>query len=300
MKNKTKINPAVFLLLGAATFWGLNFHEAKIMLKYVHFMEAGFWRYIFGVGFLFLLQMRSGLWQSFREVRKVGWTGILLVGLVGVFGFNVFFFWGLKYTSALNAALIIGLTPATTLLMSKWLLKTPIYRRQKIGMIIAFTGVVYLLSKGRPDLLLQLKWSVGDLLILVANLLFAVQNVWIKKYAPAYNNNLFFTLLTAALPLLGFALFMPVLGGFHAPPFAQYDFWLSAIGMGMLGTCLAYLFWNRGVQQLGAANAGLFINAVPLAAAIFAVFFGEQLELYHAFSGGLILLGLFYVQRATD
>lgn len=295
MTIKPNIQTAVFLLLGAAIFWGLNFHEAKIMLKHVGFMEAGFWRYLFGVGFLFLIQLRSGSRWSFQEIREKGGIGLVLVGLIGIFGFNVFFFWGLKYTSALNAALIIGLTPATTLLASNLILKTPIYRRQQIGILIAFSGVVYLISKGRPDQLLQLKWSVGDLLILVANLLFAIQNVWIKKYAPAYDN-LIFTYLTNVLCLLGFVVFLPVVG-IHAPALTQYDFWLSAIGMGALGTCLAYLFWNRGVQQLGAANAALFINAVPLATAVFAIFFGESLEWYHAVSGGLILLGLFYVQR---
>ncbi len=293
--SKLQINSAVFLLLGAATFWGLNFHEAKIMLRHVNFIEAGFWRYLFGVGFLFLVQIRFLKDLSFQEIKK-GWKGIVLVGFVGIFGFNVFFFWGLLYTSALNAALIIGLTPATTLLASHWILKTPIYNRQKIGIAIAFAGVVYLLSKGRPDQLLQLKWSIGDLLILVANLLFALQNVWIKQYAAAHSN-LVFTFVTNVVCFLGFVLLLPILG-MNTPPIDTVDFWLSALGMGLLGTCLAYLFWNRGVQQLGAANAGLFINAVPLAAAIFAVFFGERLEWYHAISGAMILLGLFYVQRS--
>ncbi len=295
MKEIQKVNLAVFLLLGAATFWGLNFHEAKIMLRYVNFIEAGFWRYLFGVAFLFLLQVRFLKHLSFKEIKK-GWKGIVLVGFVGIFGFNVFFFWGLLYTSALNAALIIGLTPATTLIASRLMLKTPIYKRQKIGILIAFAGVVYLLSKGRPDQLLQLKWSVGDLLIMIANLLFAVQNIWIKKYAAAHSN-LVFTFLTNVMCLLGFILLLPILG-MKIPPLTTFDFWLSAIGMGLLGTCAAYLFWNKGVQRLGAANAGLFINAVPLAAAIFAIFFGERLEMYHAVSGALILLGLFYVQRS--
>lgn len=295
MKIKQKINPAVFLLLGAATFWGLNFHEAKIMLRYVNFIEAGFWRYLFGVGFLFLLQIRFLKRLSFQEIKR-GWKGIVLVGFVGIFGFNVFFFWGLLYTSALNAALIIGLTPATTLLASHWMLKTPIYKQQKIGIAIAFIGVLYLLSKGRPDQLLQLKWSVGDLLIMCANLLFALQNVWIKKYAAAHSN-LVFTFVTNVVCLLGFILLLPILG-MNTPPITSFDFWLSVIGMGLLGTCLAYLFWNNGVQKLGAANAGLFINVVPLATAVFAIFFGERLEVYHAISGGLILLGLFYVQKA--
>ena len=39
------------------------------------------------------------------------------------------------------------------------------------------------------------------------------------------------------------------------------------------------------------------MNVIPLAAAIFALFFGEQLYMYHAISGILILMGLFFVQR---
>jgi len=297
MKTKQKVNPAVFLLLGAAIFWGLNFHEAKIMLRYVNFIEAGFWRYLFGVGFLFLLQVRHLKSLSFQEIKK-GWKGIVLVGFVSIFGFNVLFFLGLRYTSALNAALIIGLAPATTLLASHWILKTAIHKRQKIGVVIAFIGVLFLLSKGRPDQLLQLKWSMGDLLIMCANLLFALQNVWIKKYAAAHSN-LVFTFLTNAMCLLGFILLLPILG-MNTPPVIAFDFWLSVVGIGLLGTCVAYLFWNNGVQQLGAANAGLFINVVPLATAVFAVFFSERLEVYHAISGGIILLGLFYVQKAQS
>ena len=292
-KRSFPIHPAVFLLLGSVTFWGLNFHEAKIMMQYVHFVEAIFWRYLFGVGFLFLFLWYSKKeidWQQIRNKPR----GIILVGIFGIFLFNLFFFTGLMYTSAITGSLIISLTPAATLLLSNIFLKTPITIRHKIGIFIAFFGVVFLLTKGRLLDLLDVQWSFGDLLFFGATLCFAFQNIWIKQYAAPFDN-VVFTFLTNALCFLGFILLLPLVT-IEAPPIQQYDFWLSAIGIGFFGSTLAYLFWNKGIQKLGAANGAIFVNAVPLTTAVFALFFGEQLEMYHAISGGLILTGVLYVQ----
>ena len=199
------MRPDLFLLI-AATFWGLNFHLAKIMMQYVNFIEAGFWRYLFGVGFL-LLQVRRLSFIQIWETPK----GIFLVGLVGLFGFNLLFFLGLQYTSAINAALIISLNPLLTLLLAYVILKSPIYNPQKIGMIISLIGVVYLLSKGRYQQLLALQWDIGDLFILGANLLFALHHVWVKKYASNFDN-LSFTITTNLICLFGFIFFYPLWG----------------------------------------------------------------------------------------
>jgi len=131
---------AILFLLGATFFWGLNFHLAKHMLQYVSFVEAGFWRYLFGVLFLIIFQISINKQLSFSNLRR-GISALLLIGIVGLFGVNLFFFLGLKYTSALNAALIISLNPAFTLLFSKLLLNTPITNYHKIGISIALIGV---------------------------------------------------------------------------------------------------------------------------------------------------------------
>ena len=75
-----------------AIFWGLNFHFAKVLLKEVSFIEAGFWRYLFGVIPLFILA-----YKDLPTVEKIigNLKGISLVGIVCLFGFNIFFFLGL-------------------------------------------------------------------------------------------------------------------------------------------------------------------------------------------------------------
>jgi drug/metabolite transporter (DMT)-like permease len=95
---------------------------------------------------------------------------------------------------------------------------------------------------------------------------------------------------------MGFIFFLPIIG-IKVPNLLQIDFWLSAIGIGVLGTGVAYLFWNLGIQKKGAANAGLYMNFVPLAAAIFGLFFGERLENYHLISSFFILYGIYITNR---
>lgn len=288
------MHPILFLLI-ATILWGLNFHLAKVMLAQVTFVEAGFWRYLLGVGFLVILHWRSKqAWpgRAFRQAPK----GVLLVGLIGLFAFNLLFFLGLQFTTALNAALIVSLNPVLTMLFARWLLGQPINNGQKLGMFVAVMGVFFLLSKGQMANLFSLAWSKGDLLIIGANIVFSLQNIWVRKYGSAFPN-ISFTLATNALCLLGFILLLPFVGeqGIQG---GNLQFWLAVFGIGVLGTGLAYLLWNEGIKRRGAHEAGLFMNVVPLAAALFAVFFGEQLHLYHLTSGGIIMMGVLYFQRA--
>jgi len=91
------------------------------------------------------------------------------VGVIGLFGFNIFFFLGLMHTSAVNAALIVSLNPALTIFLSHKVLGTPLLRKHIIGIFISFLGVAYLLLKGDLSNLFELAFSYGDILILIAN-----------------------------------------------------------------------------------------------------------------------------------
>ena len=76
-------------------------------------------------------------------------------------------------------------------------------------------------------------------------------------------------------------------------PHYSSSFWLAALGIGGLGTAVAYLLWNKGIQIANANEAGIFINVVPLSTAAFSLVFGETLYTYHLVSGILIILGVF-------
>jgi drug/metabolite transporter (DMT)-like permease len=57
---------------------------------------------------------------------------------------------------------------------------------------------------------------------------------------------------------------------------------------------LAYLFWNRGVAEVGANRAGQFLHLIPLfGTALAVVFLGETLRLYHLAGAALIFVGIY-------
>ncbi len=283
---------AILFFTITAIFWGLNFHLAKIMLNEVRFIEAGFWRYFFGVLPLLVLAYK-GL-PSLKIIQEQ-FKGIFLVGFVCLFGFNLFFFLGLMNSPAINGALIVSLTPALTILFSNRILKTPLERMQLLGVGISLIGVLYLILKGNFSSLAQIEFSKSDLLLLVSSSFFALQNVWVKKYAGVISNRNF-TFLTNLICMLSFLLILPFIG---MEPVLSHSavFWLSAIGIGFFGTAVAYFLWNAGIKLTSANQAGVFINVVPFSTAIFSVILGEQLFSYHLISGICIVLGIFVMRR---
>ncbi|MGB5818738.1 MAG: DMT family transporter [Saonia sp.] len=285
---------AIFYLIIATIFLGLNFHLAKVILKEVNFIEAGFWRFLLGVVTLTVLGIKK--LPTLKIIRK-NLKGISLTGLIGLFGFNLFFFLGLFHTSAVNAALIVSLNPALTLLFSYKILKTSINKIQVVGIFIAFFGVTYLILKGNITNLSNIQFNYGDILILIANAFFALHHVWVKKYNTTISN-LNFTLLTSLCCLIGFFILLPI-SGMEIVTTHTYDFWMAVFGIGCLGTALAYFLWQKGVQIAGADKAGVYMNVVPLSAALFAILFKEHLHTYHLIGGACIVTGLL-ISKSSD
>ena len=275
-----------------AIFWGLNFHLAKFMLNEVRFAEAGFWRYFFGVVPLFILAYKE--LPSLKTIQE-NLKGIFLVGVIGLFGFNFFFFLGLLNSPAINGALIVSTTPALTILFSTLILKTPFEKKHLLGVSISIIGVLYLILKGNIESLMQIEFSTSDILLFLSSSFFALQNVWVKKYAGNMSNKNF-TFLTNLLCMLSFLFLLPFFGMENVMNYSS-SFWLSAIGIGVFGTTVAYLLWNTGIKLTSANQAGIFINVVSLSTAIFSIILGEQLYSYHLISGLLIVIGVFVMQK---
>jgi drug/metabolite transporter (DMT)-like permease len=278
---------ATLYLIFATIFLGLNFHLAKIILKEVGFIEAGFWRFLFGVGALALLGFKK--FPSSQLIIK-NIKGISLTGFIGLFGFNLFFFLGLMNSSAVNAALIVSLNPALTILFSHKILKTSIKKIQLLGILIAFIGVTFVILNGEISNFKSLQFNYGDILILIANVFFALHHVWVKKYARTISS-LNFTLLTSSCCLIGFFILLPI-SGMEVLSTHTTNFWMAIFGIGCLGTALAYFLWQKGVQITGADKAGIYMNIVPLSAALFAILFKEHLHTYHLIGGLCIVAGL--------
>lgn len=295
------MNALAFLLL--TTFlWGLNYHWSKFLVTETSSYEAGVWRYVFAVLTLFLISIKS---LPTKQDLKLVFKGIFLVGFIALFLFNYLFFKGMMLTSSLNAALIVGLNPALTLIISAIILSTSITIKQVAGILVAFCGVIFLIFKGDFALIASFNFSEGDLLIMASSCFFALHHVLVKKYSGLVETSKF-TLLSAFMCLIPLVIVLAIKSDLIIDTDSNLNlfdvthytlrFWLSVVGIGCFGTGLAYWLWGKGIELTNAPKAAIFINFVPVSAAGFSLVLGDRVHSYHFISAAFILAGILFMQ----
>src|ERR1700680_4579402 len=159
----------------AAILWGANFNLAKPVLAELHPLVAGADRYLIAAAIMLAITCINGERPLLRHFKAY-----LILGLIGVFGFNLFFFLGMASTSPVNGALIMALNPLLTSLISRALLGDRPTRRQWLAFPAGLIGVaIVVLGAGA-----HVQVAHGDALMFLANLTWAFYNVYLRKLMP--------------------------------------------------------------------------------------------------------------------
>jgi drug/metabolite transporter (DMT)-like permease len=75
--------------------------------------------------------------------------------------------------------------------------------------------------------------------------------------------------------------------------------WLCVVHLGFLGSGVAYVWYFKGIRDVGATRAAVFINLVPaLAIGLGMLLLGERLLLIEIFGAVCAMLGVWLVNRA--
>ena len=68
--------------------------------------------------------------------------------------------------------------------------------------------------------------------------------------------------------------------------------------VGIFPSFIGYIFYNRGVAEVGASRASLFIHLMPVFGTLLsAIFLGEQPQHFHYVGISLIFIGIFLTMR---
>ena len=164
--------------------------------------------------------------------------------------------------------------------------------RQTLGVLISFLGLIFIVSRGDLAVLGSLTLSKGDLWTLGASLAWAVYSVMLRKRPKQMDPIAFLTLLIVfglffSLPWYGWELWHK--GGFSLSPSNL----ASLAYVALFPSVLSFIFWNNGIEKVGANRTGIFIHLMPVFSIIMAVLFlGERLRLFHLLGMTLIFLGI--------
>jgi drug/metabolite transporter (DMT)-like permease len=242
-------------------------------------------RYAIAVpGFAYVLWRARGLPGLTRgDAARVAAAGLLVV-----VGYHMFLNVGTRHTTSGIAALVVALAPGLTMILAFALGLDRVTTRRIVGLAVAFAGVaiVIALGSGRE---LSLASAKGPLIVLGAPLAFALYNVILKPLLSRYD----LLALTAATSLVGIIGLVPFARGSTVDAVTDATATEAALllYLGVLATFLGYIFWNLGLKGLGPTRAVTYTYAIsPLAVTFGAVFLDEQVTIWLAL-GGLLVVG---------
>ncbi|MBD8067858.1 DMT family transporter [Bacillus sp. PS06] len=257
-------------MLVVILMWGSNFVFTKLLLEAFPFWTLLFVRNLFAA--IALLWITRKYLFITPKTKKM-WGYVLWASIIGVVINNVVFQIGLKYTLATNASLIMGLTPLATAFISYLVFSAPLRKKQIIGIALGFIGVTLVVLKGSITNLFSLSFNIGDFFIVGALLTFSISFIFIKKatdskFPPAIISLYAYSI--SCICYIPMVLWEQAAQGWNSIP-TDALLWLMLLYVGIFPTGVGNMLWNRGISILGPGPSAIFMNGVPVIAAITSV-----------------------------
>jgi drug/metabolite transporter (DMT)-like permease len=282
-------------LIAVPAIWGGTFVAGKHVVTVLSPMMGSFARYV--IACVALLAAAFALEGGLPRLSRQQWLATFVLGLLGVFAYNLFFMGALARLPASRAALIIALNPVITITISALALKEQLSGRRWLGVAIALFGVWIVIAHGDIGSIASAGVGAGELFMLAAVTSWALYTVIGRK------------VLGGLSPLAATnyaALWGTLLLGFVAAPelptlsVAQFDGRMvgALLYLGVCGTALAFVWYYTSIKKLGTAVASIFTNLVPVfGVAISVLLLGEPLLKSMLIGGAIAIVGVMMVSR---
>jgi drug/metabolite transporter (DMT)-like permease len=244
------VNPS---LLVTMAFFGSAFAGSKVVVEQLPHQVAAVLR--FGGAALILLTVvllrRRGARLTRAQIIRCG-----LVGLLGVFAYNVFFFWALSLAPSIDGSVIVPVMSPILVVLARPERTTPF---RVAGLLLGLTGAVVFFTGSRlggPRLL-------GDLLFLLGAGAWAAYSIASKRVLAGVDPLRATTIATAVGAI---ALLIPAVPALPAAHWAAVSgtAWAALAYLAAGPTALAYLLYYRGLAKVSPSTATIMMFTVPL------------------------------------
>ncbi|WP_299480031.1 DMT family transporter [uncultured Roseibium sp.] len=285
---------AFVMLTLTALFWGGNTVAGRLAVGEVSPMMVVFLRWLIVAAILVPLfwgRIRSD-WALMRPYLP----RMILMAAFGFVGFNSLFYIAATQTTAVNLGIIQGSMPIIVLIGSVIAFGTKVRLLQVLGILLTLVGVTLIAAQGSLDVLLSLAVNPGDGYMLLSCVLYSGYALALRN-RPKVSGLTFFAALSgisviASVPGL---LFEISTGSAQLP---SLDGWLVVLYIAVFPSCLSQIFFMRGVELIGPPRAGIFINLVPIFAAVLAVtILDEPFKWHHGIALIMVLGGIWLSER---
>jgi drug/metabolite transporter (DMT)-like permease len=288
--NSAKIYSYILVIL-ATFFWGGNIIAGKLMNGYVSPMILTCFRWLIVVIILFPFVIKKLI--ANMDVIKKHWLALFALGLTGIAINTALLYMGLKYTTAMNGALIGATTPLFIVLAAFLFLHEPITTKKFFGLVFSIIGVVFIISYGNFLNVLHLSFNLGDLILLLGVVMWAAYST-ILRFVPDNLDPLLLLFISS------------VFAEIFLIPAALVEYNINqliiinplsislVIYVAIFPAIIGYAAWDIGLKKLGNTTCGILYNLSIVFGSILAVFFlKEDFHVFHLVGFLLILGGSF-------
>src|SRR4029077_3362444 len=215
----------------------------------------------------------------------------------GIGSHNALAYMGLNYTTAMSGVILNSFIPVMIVARAGVCLRERRSPLRLAGVLVSLMGVLTIISQGSLAALAAFRLNGGDLLVILSMGRWSLYTICLR-YRPAGIDTLAFLFTIACA---GEVVVLPFYLGEMA--FGRQMVWtlqgfVALVAVALFSSVLAYIFWNRGVEEVGAPVAGLFVHLMPVFGVVLAwLFLGERLEPYHLAGIALILTGIVITSR---
>lgn len=289
-------NRKIYLLMVLSTFfWAGAFIAGKLSVPFIPTFTLTFLRFFIATTILYFVVKSKD--KSNYKLTKKDIPIFLFTGLVGMFGYHVFFFTALKYTTAINSSLIGATNPIITTILCIIFLKDKITFRRAVGIILSFLGVFLTITNANLSTIHNLSLNKGDLLMLVAVCMWAAYSVFSKtvlhKFSPLILT--FYSFLFCSVFLIPFVIYEKPWLFIKLIP--SYSF-LAVMYMSIFASVIGYLVQQMSIKQIGPSKTSIFINLVPIFSIILSVtILKESISTVKILTTLLIITGVYICQK---
>lgn len=278
-----------FYFLSSA-FFASNIVFGRAAAHLVPPAGLAFWRWV--IAFLIILPFAARGLLLHRHTLRASWKRLLLMGALGQGVCGAGLYLALEYTSATNAGLIYATSPVMILIIAALWLGEAVTLRQTAGILLAMAGVLVILTRGEPEVLLHFSFNIGDLMVLGVSAAWAVYTVLARQS----KSSLPVVTGFAANALSGVIVLAPLCAwetvALHPAPLTL-DTVARIAGLALFASVLAFITYQKTIVLMGPARGGTSLYVMPVWTALAAwALLGEELHLFHMAGVALVLPGL--------
>ena len=272
-----------------------NLVVARGGVEFVPPISLAFWRWT--VVFLILLPftyvtLKNNFHIIKKEYKKLFFLGSMGCGVCGAFPFLAG-----ETTTVTNMGIIYTSSPVFIILISYFFFQEKINLTKVIGLIACLIGVFVIIIKGDIDLLINLRFTIGDLWMLAAAVRWALYTINLFYWKSKLKIFDRFAMISffGALSLLPFYVGEEL---FYKETIFVTEFYLWVIFAAISPGIIAFTLYTIAQKKLGASLTGFTLYVFTVYGAIYGYFlFDEKFENYHIIGTILVFFGVYLAKK---